>query len=156
MPPTRSVEKPGPALRVLRGSALFVVLLELLLAEVLRATLCLETTSVVAIGSGINIEEGIHLAMTFVFIVVHLRTLTSLLLLAVETVELGSCGIVIAREERVASCGGCSSGGLRCILFLLLCLLGVVGVGVEAAMDLGVVSAPLALWWWAGTRRARA
>jgi hypothetical protein len=123
---------------------------------VLRATLGFETTSVVAVGSSVNIEEGIHLAMALMLIVMHLRTLTSLLLFAVEAVELRSCSVIIAREERVACSGDCGCGGLLCILFLPLCLLGIVGVGVVAPVDLGVVAAPLALWWWSGTRRARA
>jgi hypothetical protein len=83
------VSQPSAALLFLFVLTLFLNSLELLLGQGLAATLCLETATVVAIGGCVYVEEGGHLPLTLVLIVVHLWTDTILLVLAVEAIEAG-------------------------------------------------------------------
>lgn len=147
--------EPGFALLFFLLLAPLVVFLELLLGESFCAALCLETAAVVAVCSGIYVEKGIHLPLAFIFVVVKLRSLASLLELASEAVKLSSSGVVTSRAVWCVESG---SGGCcrRCLCFFLFLggLPGVVCVRIVAAMDCGIVSTPLAPGRRTSSRRA--
>lgn len=86
-----SVPQPLHSLEFLLFLAFCLVGLELLLGEMFVAALCFEATAIVAIGSSVDIEEGIHLASALVLIVVELWTHARLLELASESIEVACC-----------------------------------------------------------------
>jgi hypothetical protein len=94
--PTRLAQQPSTALLFLLVVTLFLVGLELLLAECLAAALCLETAPIMAVCSCIYIEEGRHLPVALVFVIVHIRTGVGLLELACEAVEVGLRLVLLA------------------------------------------------------------
>lgn len=142
MPPMRSVgAEPGFALLFFLLLAPLVVLLELLLGESFCAALCLETAAVVAVCSGIYVEEGMHLPFAFILVVVELRSLASLLELACEAVKLSGSCVVMSRSVWCVESG---SSSRFCLLLFLGGFPGVVCVRIVAAMDCGIVSTPLA------------
>ena len=87
--PAHLVSKPGTPLLFFLVASLVLERLELLLAQCFATSLGLQTATVVGIGSSINIEEGSHLTLALVLVIVHFGAHASLLELASETVELG-------------------------------------------------------------------
>jgi hypothetical protein len=146
--PVRSISKPCTALLFLLVAALFFEGLELLFAQSLAASLGLQTATIVAVGSSINVEERGHLPLALVLIIVCFWSEAGLLELPCEPVEVCRSAVVMQRgtENASTSCGGSSFG----FFFLLGCFLGIVCIGVVAPMNGGIIASPFALWWRAG------
>lgn len=125
---------------------LLVHLLDLLCCEFPVASLLLETASIVRVGGGVDIEEGIHLATGSAGGIVAVGGLLSRLIPAGMRVKL-SHGVVVL-------IGGLLSGGCCClwVLFyrLLVCKPVVVGgirsILVVAAVNAGIVALPSVQW----------
>jgi hypothetical protein len=115
---------------------LATVLLDLLLGQLPVATLFLEATAVVAVGSKIYVEECVQLAARLVFIVVFFGVDVTSLKLASETIELSLSLIgIVTRGSGLIRGGGRLLGGL----LLLSGCDSIVGIWIPIAVNLRVV-----------------
>ena len=138
-PESRSlIPEPSTALLLLLLATLVLESFQLFLGQALATPLGLETATVMAIGSSVNIEESVHLAFALVLIIMEFWINPGLLKAASEAVEVSCSGIVSC-----AGVGKAHSSSSR-FLFLFFGFPSIVCIGIIVAMDSRIVAAILA------------